>query len=126
MRNYQSLPSAIQGPSAYTLESSSHVLRCPQCSYDYTHIERVFTLLGSDPQEAAVYEGTKALGKTRSRRSALVIVLNGECGHRWSLILQQHKGNIFVETAVQPTFPLRGDDQITDEAQDFCAVGEGR
>jgi hypothetical protein len=26
------------------------------------------------------------------RRSALVIVIDGECGHSWKLVLQQHKG----------------------------------
>jgi hypothetical protein len=37
------------------------------------------------------------------RRAALVIVLDGECGHAWELVIQQHKGNNYVETRVLPS-----------------------
>jgi hypothetical protein len=79
---------------------SGHIsLICPICASDYSHIREVFTRLGSDQHEAAVYRGTqiKSLIPGDERRSALVIAFDGECGHRWNLIIQQHKGVNILE-----------------------------
>jgi hypothetical protein len=74
--------------------SGEHNLACPACGSDYSHIREVFTRLGCDPGERTVYPGTTARdgGSTRERRSALVAVFDGECGHVWELVVQQHKG----------------------------------
>lgn len=74
---------------------SSRVL-CPECCQTYSHVLRVFTRLGSDPDEAAVYEGTKVQGCVESRRSCLVIVFDGECGHQFEWQIQQSKGENYV------------------------------
>ena len=72
-------------------------LTCPVCRHDYSHIREVFSRLGSDEYEGGIYPGTPIKGVTAYRRSALVIALDGECGHRWNLIIQQHKGVNIVE-----------------------------
>jgi hypothetical protein len=76
-------------------------LLCPVCGLDYSHIREVFTRLGSDRHEAQVYVGTQVKEFTEERRSALVIALDGECGHRWNLTIQQHKGNNFVDIEIE-------------------------
>lgn len=75
---------------------------CPACRDMYSHIRRVYTRMGSDPHEAVVYEGTVASDTTGSRRSALVVEIDGECGHSWNLVIQQHKGNNYVSTELLP------------------------
>lgn len=72
------------------------VILCPACGYEYSHIQRAGTKLGTDKYEARVYEGTEALGCVGWRRSALVVELKGECGHQWALVIQQHKGINYV------------------------------
>jgi hypothetical protein len=74
-----------------------NVLRCPVCGYDYNHIVCVYTRMGTDPNEAGVYDGTNAIGSVPDeRRSCLVVELRCEQDHKWELRLQQHKGNIEV------------------------------
>jgi hypothetical protein len=43
----------------------------------------------------------KGVGK--ERRSALVIAVDGECGHHWNVIIQQHKGVNFLEIEILPS-----------------------
>jgi hypothetical protein len=76
---------------------------CPICGFEYNHVRRVYTRMGSDSCEAKVYEGTFASGSTEFRRSALVIEFDGECGHAWEFIIQQHKGNNLVDVVEIPT-----------------------
>jgi hypothetical protein len=73
---------------------------CPTCAGDYSHIREAGTLLGGD--EGGVYRGTHVLGVTPSRRSALSIVFDGECGHSWELRIQQHKGVNLVQVQAMP------------------------
>ena len=73
---------------------------CPVCGADYSHVREAGTLLGGD--EGGVYRGTHVLGVTPSRRSALVVVFDGECGHSWELRIQQHKGVNLVEVRRVP------------------------
>jgi hypothetical protein len=82
------------------------LLLCPVCGFDYTHTEAAFTRVGSDECEAGIYVDTKPRGTTEARRSALVCVFDGECGHRWELVIQQHKGNNFIEINVLETMSL--------------------
>lgn len=79
-------------------DGDAHVL-CPVCGSDYSHIREVFTRFGTDPYESGhAYSGTIAKGvDPRWRRDALVVVFDGECGHAWEFIIQQHKGNNIVE-----------------------------
>lgn len=72
-------------------------LRCPFCGFDFSHVRGAHTRLGSDEVEADIYEGTVAKGTTKERRSALVIVIDGECGHSWEIVLQQDKGITLVQ-----------------------------
>lgn len=84
-------------PKIPPIDPTEGTLLCPNCGHNFSHISKVFTRLGSDPLEASVYEGTAVNGSTRSRRSALVIEIDGECGHSWRWIVQQHKGQNFLE-----------------------------
>jgi hypothetical protein len=69
------------------------VLLCPECRGEYSHIRMVCTRVGTDAHEAVVYKGTQADGTVADeRRSALAVILDGECGHAWELRIQQHKG----------------------------------
>ena len=84
------------------------MLHCPVCRFDYSHIAEVFTRFGLDESYAA-YPGTVA--KTvapRWRRNGLVIVIDGECGHRWQLIIQQHKGQnlLLIRTVEEVEMPF--------------------
>jgi hypothetical protein len=73
-------------------------IACPVCGFYYSHIREALTRVGTDVYEAEVYAGTVAGGTaTGERRSALVIVFDGECGHAWEVSIQQHKGINFVE-----------------------------
>lgn len=77
----------------------SDLIQCPECGSDYGHIRKVHTLLGTDPIEAGpAYVGTEIGGATNARRNALEVIIDGECGHVFSFIIQQHKGNLFVST----------------------------
>jgi hypothetical protein len=74
-------------------------LECPVCGGVYHHIAKVGTEL--DPEcgdEARIYLGTSLIFERASgeRRSALRIDFQGECGHDWTLLFQQHKGQITV------------------------------
>jgi hypothetical protein len=79
------------------------ILVCPLCGFDYNHIKRVGTELDPEGDETVIYAGTSLVFErtTGERRSAVRIDLDGECGHSWSLILQQHKGRIEIETRTQ-------------------------
>jgi hypothetical protein len=84
--------------------SEESILCCPHCGFDYNHIQMVYTRMGCDEAEACIYQGTslvepaKQLSEGGYRRSAVVIEIEGECGHRWNLVIQQHKGNLFMGT----------------------------
>lgn len=75
----------------------SWCLACPVCEDIHTHVESVFTRIGTDEYEAAIYKGTKVRGKTDERRSALVCVFRCEQSCRFELVFQQHKGNNHIE-----------------------------
>ncbi len=89
---------AISYLSGRFIADESNVV-CPSCGFDYTHVHHVGTLIGSDENEAVVaYEGTDASGATPKRRSAVEIVFSCEnCPKLFALVIQQHKGNNFVE-----------------------------
>jgi hypothetical protein len=73
------------------------ILLCPVCGFDYTHVRRAFTRMGSDEHEAECVEGTQVKGTTDERRSALIIEVECEDGHCFELVLQQYKGMTFVD-----------------------------
>lgn len=77
-------------------------VHCPCCGEDYTHIESVATRVGSDAWEAGAYTGATPAGTTEERRSALVVTFSCEYGHRFALVIQQHKGNNLVTVEVYP------------------------
>lgn len=78
------------------LDSDETVILCAFCGSEYSHIANVFTRIGSDPAEAGIFRGTRAGGSVDSRRSCLVVVFEGECGHVFEWRIQQHKGNNFL------------------------------
>jgi hypothetical protein len=90
-----------QGVLAYLREGCCRgetTVHCPNSNGDYTHVCHVGTLLGTDPHEAGIYSGTAPTGSTPFRRSAVEIVFMCEtCPERFALVIQQHKGNNFVQ-----------------------------
>jgi hypothetical protein len=96
-------------------------LLCPVCGEDerYQHISRVGTELDPDCDETQIYRGTSKVFEVQSgkRRSSLRIDLSGECGHDWSLILNQHKALLvfgLVLLTIQ-RFPLADESMTIDE-----------
>lgn len=87
--------------------SGEWAIACPTCAFDYSHIAGVFTRCGSDRDEAEsqAYHGAPPLDCTSARRSALVIVFDGECGHIWEMEIQQHKGNNLVRSKALGEMP---------------------
>jgi hypothetical protein len=83
------------------------LLECPFCDGTYHHVARVGTELSPEGDELEVYEGTSLVfeRKSSNRRSAVRIDFVGECGHYWSLILQQHKGVMRVYARERETPP---------------------
>ena len=84
-------------PSTMTFH---RLLERPFCDAAYHHVFRVGTELDPDEGELSIYEGTSLVFERESgeRRSALRIDFEGECGHNWTLLFQQHKGFIYVST----------------------------
>ena len=82
---------------------------CPHCGSEYTHVRHVGTLFGSDHAEAELaHDGTATSGVTSQRRSAVEIVFSCEnCPDLFALVIQQHKGNNFVE--VHEDVPIRAE-----------------
>ena len=77
------------------------VAHCPKCDHNYTSIVRVGSLVptaenadhGTDP-----IPGTAAIGRTPRRQSALAVEMRcEECDHTFAVVVQQHKGENFVE-----------------------------
>jgi C4-type Zn-finger protein len=78
-----------------SIEAPTHV--CPVCGDKFSHVQAVYTLLGSDESEG-LYRGSHLVAReTPYRRDAIAIRVHGEtCGHRWDVVFQQHKGETFV------------------------------
>ena len=66
------------------------IIQCPVCKFEYTHTQAAYTQMGGD--EGHVYSGTEVRGDSGYRRSALVVEFLCESGHRFALVIQQHKG----------------------------------
>jgi len=100
---HESDPAAIVPRCMAPLDGEGHAIHCPYCRYPYSHIARVYTRTspGADESGRKPYAGTTELrlGPTGWRRDALVIEFDGECRHRWALVIQQHKGTdlLFIE-----------------------------
>ena len=85
-----------------TNSDGESVMLCPVCHFEYSHAESAGTLMGTDDIEARIIPGTEVVGKSPSRRSAVVVNFEGECGHEWRVIFQQYKGNTLVMTEYSP------------------------
>jgi len=87
------------------LDSLHHEsLECPVCQESCHHVKCVGTELDPEGDETVVYPGTAIVFERRTgeRRSAVRVDFTGECGHDWSLILQQHKGVMYVYARIAP------------------------
>lgn len=81
------------------------VLTCPVCELHHTHVQAVYSLLGGD-EGGTPYRGSYLVAReTPYRRDALAVRVTGECGHRWDLVLQQHKGETLVRIDVLESEP---------------------
>lgn len=100
------LPEAHYPKAALVWEEASFsygdnaFIPCPVCGEAYHHVRRVGTEVdpGGDENGDGMYEGTDLQFEHPSgaRRPAVRIDIEGECGHEWTLILQQHKGNLVL------------------------------
>jgi hypothetical protein len=77
-------------------------LRCPVCGYDCLHVRSAYARTGVDKNEGGSgYHGVQTQGQTDDRRDALCIGVEGECGHDFNIIFQQHKGSEFIQVEIQ-------------------------
>jgi len=73
---------------------------CPVCRYSYVHIERVSYAPG-EHCPVGVEVTSQAVRWNREvpcegRGDRVFIEFWGECGHRFGLLLQHHKGETFI------------------------------
>ena len=100
--NFVKVVSTIENP---TQEQLLPVLTCPVCKYHHTHVQAVYTLIGGD-EGGSLYRGSHLVAReTPYRRNALAVRVTGECGHRWGLVFQQHKGETLVRIDVLESEP---------------------
>jgi hypothetical protein len=75
-------------------------LKCPICRGFYGHVRRVATEIDprGDENGDGRYNGTTETIEFQNgyRRPAVRIDIEGECGHEWALLIQQHKGALIV------------------------------
>jgi hypothetical protein len=85
-------------------DTSMPMLACVVCGFDCTHVEGAHTSFGTDEFEGGhTYTGTTASGVRQGwRRDALVIDIICEGGHRFQLIIQQHKGSSLMRAKRLP------------------------
>jgi hypothetical protein len=75
-------------------------LCCPTCAHEYSHVQAVYTLIGED-ESRGMYRGSHLVARqTPYRRDALAVRVQGECGHIWDFVFQQHKGQTFIRIDV--------------------------
>jgi len=95
----------IESPSDKTLFNRTHtrgivVLSCPVCGFEFSYVNAVYTLLGGD-ESSGLYRGSHLVAReTPYRRDGLAVRVDGECGHRWDFVFQQHKGQTFIRIDV--------------------------
>lgn len=73
------------------LLDSNNELLCPVCGFGHNHIGRVSIDAGGRDHRPEITE--------------LVIEIEGECGHRWQLIIEQHKGRLGLEARRYLIYP---------------------
>lgn len=95
-----------------TDQNQEEPIECPICGGGYNHVIRVGTELDPSGDEIKVYEGTALVFERESseRHSAVRIDFDGECGHSWSLILQQHKGMMSIHARLIENAPIPVED----------------
>lgn len=65
-----------------------NILKCPECGYDFAHIKALHELN---------YCKEESSGRDYYfKQGGYAIEFEGECGHNWTLVLGEHKGQIFV------------------------------
>jgi len=74
-------------------------LSCPVCGSAWLHVKSAYARTGGD-EGGAGYRGVKTRGQSGERRDALCIGVEGECGHDFNIVLQQHKGNEFLRVEI--------------------------
>jgi len=100
--NYVRVTHSFDPSNEHLIDHSSGVptLPCPVCGGLHSHVQSVYTLLGGD-ESGGLYRGSYLVAReTPYRRDALAVRVHGECGHRWDVVFQQHKGNTFLRIDV--------------------------
>ena len=79
------------------------ILLCPVCGYEYSHHGHVYVferVPGEDGPSVGLMPGRDIVwpgnDNPSPRRNAVRIYVEGECDHRWTLDVIQHKGNTFL------------------------------
>lgn len=73
--------------------SSTQIIVCPVCGFDYNHLR--------PPQSLSGWESSENVSAPPAycwsgRGDGLVVPIEGECGHRWAICLGFHKGQSFM------------------------------
>ena len=80
--------------------ANPHIV-CPICGFGDTHVVSACGRTGADTIESGKgYRGVETRGRTKGRRDALCIGVEGECGHNFNIIFQQSKGTELIQVEV--------------------------
>ncbi|APU15237.1 hypothetical protein [Actinoalloteichus fjordicus] len=104
------------------------LLVCPHCSSDVTHVEHVFVSARKEDQLSNEITVNAISGRveTHNKEEAPIgsavghgrrqrIALGGYCelcGHRFALVITQHKGSTLVEWAEHEILPWNDEDHL--------------
>jgi len=80
-------------------EGGAPNLACPVCGFFCTHVISAHVRTGSD-EGGKGCRGVERRGESGDRRDALCVGVEGECGHKFNIVFQQHKGVELIQIEI--------------------------
>lgn len=74
----------------FTDELDQPALKCPVCGFRFAHVRGAFR---HDARSTWASYGNAS------------VEIEGECGHNWLIVFNDHKGEVYLETLVLPDDP---------------------
>ena len=74
-----------------------HPMRCPYCNFDYVHLEALELNRGGQITAIDHTGTTMRAGEASGRGARVALTFWCESGHRWLVVFQFHKGQVFIE-----------------------------
>lgn len=88
--------SYITGRHPFLFIDDRGILLCPLCGFDYLHPGQIEVRQNSFlTQIESLKSVSSCIDPSGERGSSIRMLFDGECGHRFGIVLQFHKGNTF-------------------------------